>query len=319
MHVRNDLPDVQQRRPEVSAALAAVVERLTAKSLARRYASGAELVADLESALAIESARTTAPPGREATAVLRSLPPAASSRVPLRVRRPAALTVAGIVGLAVVAGGRGVRAGARPQGQLGAAEPAAVAPRSSPSISPRSAAHQYNPFGTSPENAQIAGYAIDGDPSTGWRTSTYRDGTLGKSGVGIYVDARSRRRRRRGGRSRPRRRGSTSRSGGGLGAGAALHGDRSAGNQPAAGSAGRCSARPSTVGAKRTIALAPVVERRYYLLWITSLGADPTRAPRSVEIAEFTLLRERTPTRGSRARARGARARSRRAPRRARG
>ena len=33
MHVRNELPDVQQRRPEVSAALAAVVERATAKPL----------------------------------------------------------------------------------------------------------------------------------------------------------------------------------------------------------------------------------------------------------------------------------------------
>src|SRR5579871_5045238 len=31
MHVRNEIPDVQQRRPEVSAALASVIERATAK------------------------------------------------------------------------------------------------------------------------------------------------------------------------------------------------------------------------------------------------------------------------------------------------
>ena len=44
-HVREGLPDVQRRRPEVSAALAAVVERATAKELRNRYASMADLVA----------------------------------------------------------------------------------------------------------------------------------------------------------------------------------------------------------------------------------------------------------------------------------
>ena len=39
MHVREELPDVQRKRPEVSAALAAVLERATAKQLARRYAA----------------------------------------------------------------------------------------------------------------------------------------------------------------------------------------------------------------------------------------------------------------------------------------
>jgi hypothetical protein len=30
--------------------------------------------------------------------------------------------------------------------------------------------------------------------------------------------------------------------------------------------------------------------RRYYLLWITSLGPDPSHTPKSVSIAEFILL-----------------------------
>src|SRR5438132_6550399 len=38
-HVREGLPDVRRRRPEISAALAAVVERATAKELANRYGS----------------------------------------------------------------------------------------------------------------------------------------------------------------------------------------------------------------------------------------------------------------------------------------
>src|SRR5512132_239262 len=57
-HVREPLPDLQRRRPECSAALAAVVERATAKETRNRYASVSEMVHDLEEALAIEAART---------------------------------------------------------------------------------------------------------------------------------------------------------------------------------------------------------------------------------------------------------------------
>ena len=50
-HVRETVPDVRRLRPEVSAALAAVIERATAKELSERYADDDEMVADLESAL----------------------------------------------------------------------------------------------------------------------------------------------------------------------------------------------------------------------------------------------------------------------------
>ena len=56
-HVREELPDVQATRPEVSAALAAVVDTATAKRREDRYADDAELIADLEDVLAIETAR----------------------------------------------------------------------------------------------------------------------------------------------------------------------------------------------------------------------------------------------------------------------
>jgi tRNA A-37 threonylcarbamoyl transferase component Bud32 len=52
-HVREDVPDVQLARPEVSAATAAVVDRATAKDLARRYPDIPTLLADLEEALAL--------------------------------------------------------------------------------------------------------------------------------------------------------------------------------------------------------------------------------------------------------------------------
>src|ERR1700738_459007 len=56
-HVRETLPDVQSKRPEVSAALAAVVDNATAKHQEDRYADDAELIADLEDVLAIATDR----------------------------------------------------------------------------------------------------------------------------------------------------------------------------------------------------------------------------------------------------------------------
>src|SRR5438874_3901385 len=53
-HVREQLPDVQAKRPEVSAALASVLDTATAKRMADRYSSADELITDLEDALAIE-------------------------------------------------------------------------------------------------------------------------------------------------------------------------------------------------------------------------------------------------------------------------
>src|ERR687894_1402041 len=57
-HVREDLPDVQARRPEASATLASVLERMTDKDLRRRYPDAETLEGDLEEALAIEAARS---------------------------------------------------------------------------------------------------------------------------------------------------------------------------------------------------------------------------------------------------------------------
>src|SRR6266567_3914214 len=92
-HVREELPDVQLRRPEVSSALAAVVDRATAKDLGHRYGSDRELIADLEDVLAIETARSGQATG-EATAVIRTLPARARRRLPLRMRHPVALLAA---------------------------------------------------------------------------------------------------------------------------------------------------------------------------------------------------------------------------------
>src|ERR671917_553218 len=51
-HVREPLPNIQVRRPEVSSTLAAVVERATAKETNNRYETVDDMVHDLEQALA---------------------------------------------------------------------------------------------------------------------------------------------------------------------------------------------------------------------------------------------------------------------------
>src|SRR5215218_4202349 len=84
-HVREDIPDIQAVRPEVSATTAAVLDRMTDKDLAHRYADVPSLVADLEDALAIEAARSGTSTG-EATAVIRTLPAQARRRLPFRMR-----------------------------------------------------------------------------------------------------------------------------------------------------------------------------------------------------------------------------------------
>src|SRR5918999_605469 len=86
-HVREPMPDAQRRRPEISATLAAVVERATTKETDNRYATVDDMVHDLEEVLAIEAARTGQTTG-EATTVLRNLPGDTADFAPQRLRHP---------------------------------------------------------------------------------------------------------------------------------------------------------------------------------------------------------------------------------------
>jgi eukaryotic-like serine/threonine-protein kinase len=191
-HVREDLPDVQLRRPEISSALAAVVDRATEKDLDRRYHSAAELIADLEDVLPIEAARSGQASG-EVTTVLRTLPPDAQRRLPLRARRRARRLALAALVLAVAATaivGRVLLD--RTERGTGTRN----APPPSPGLEGvslrQSGAHDFDPLGTGGEHPDEAKAVVDQDPSTTWSTETYQDGNLGKAGVGIYVDAKPR-------------------------------------------------------------------------------------------------------------------------------
>ncbi len=140
-HVREEIPDVQHRRPEVSAATAAVVDRATAKDLARRYPDIPSLLADLEEVLAVEAARAGQATG-EVTTVLRTLHAPARGRLPWRMRHPVrwlgSLALLGgllALGLVLAAGhthrGGGPRRG-RQTGSLAGAPAADRGPRLQP-------------------------------------------------------------------------------------------------------------------------------------------------------------------------------------------
>jgi serine/threonine-protein kinase len=172
----------------VSAALAAVLDRATAKDLRSRYPDTASLQADLEEVLAIEASRSGEATG-EATAVLRTLPAPARRRLPLRVRHAGrALAGVAVVIALVVAGVLFALANSTHRG-TGIAPGVVASAQLVPDVLSEHAAHDYNPFGTGPEHPDEVGLAVDGDPSTAWTTEHYLNGNLGKPGVGLYVDA----------------------------------------------------------------------------------------------------------------------------------
>ncbi|MEA2375366.1 MAG: eukaryotic-like serine/threonine-protein kinase [Thermoleophilaceae bacterium] len=188
MHVREPLPDVQRTRPEISAALAAVIDRATAKECDNRYATVDEMVWDLEQALSIEAARAGEATG-EATTVLRALPDETADFAPGRLRRPGryvlmalAVAVAAVVVGFVLAGNAGQ---SNDRGGAAAAKRTAALVRV-----PLTAAHDYDPFGDDrSEHPEDAAKAIDRDPASTWATVHYSTGQLQKRGVGLYVDA----------------------------------------------------------------------------------------------------------------------------------
>ncbi len=186
-HVREELPDLQLRRPEVSSALAAVVDRATDKDLSRRYADDRELITDLEDVLAIETARAGQATG-EATTVLRTLPPGSRRRLPLRMRVDPKVAIA-LLALAAAATAAVLIIAAGKTERGTGASPGTPQPAGSEHVSlGRGAAHDYDPLADRREHPEQTIAALDRDPNTTWSTETYSNG-LQKAGVGLYLDA----------------------------------------------------------------------------------------------------------------------------------
>ena len=278
-HVRDDIPDIARIRPEVTAGVAAVLDRMTHKALERRYADTTSLEDDLEDALTHEAARRGRATG-EATAVLRTLspesvPPWVRARRPLTAGALVLLALAAVLALVLIDTGNPVKKG------TGAA--AGPAPKGTSSVSlSRGAAQDYDPFGDDEEHRDETANAIDNDPGTVWSTETYRDGSLAgsqglKPGVGLYVDAKP-------------EVGATAMKLQTLTPGwkATIYA-APPGAIPESVDDGWTEVGADTIDKKKkTVALDTAgTKYRYYLVWITALPPDDDR----VEIAEVSLFR----------------------------
>jgi hypothetical protein len=188
-HVREDPPDVQSLRPEISAATASVLDRAMVKDLASRYPDAETMARDLEDVLAVEASRSGQATG-EVTSVLRTLPGRTRSRLPWRMRHPArwavSLALLGVIVAIVLVAAAGQThrgTGVGSDVQRAGLEPVQLS---------QTAAHGYNPFGTGPENRDRVDNVVDNDPNTTWRTEQYYEGNLRKAGgvgLGLYLDA----------------------------------------------------------------------------------------------------------------------------------
>ena len=265
-HVNEDMPDIQVRRPEVSSALAAVVDRATVKDPSGRYIDMATMLDDLESALEVEIARAGSSTG-EATNVLRSVPGPRR-----RIFTPRRMSLAGIaivliaaavaLGIAALTGEEGP---SREGNKATGAGPIAI-----------EGATDFDPegTGTAGEHPEEVRFATDGNPTgTAWTTEDYSAGLAGlKSGVGIYVDA-----------------------------GEPVEASELKVVTPTPGWTGEVYASNeepddlagwgepvgsvSNAGEDETVSLDVPEGAQYYLLWITDLGDNST-----VEISDIRLL-----------------------------
>jgi serine/threonine-protein kinase len=193
-HVREDFPDVQLMRPEVSAQLAAVLDRMTEKDLAQRHPDAHTLEVDLEDALAAEATRTGHATG-EATAVLRTLPADTRRRLPLRLRLRVPVLL--LVLMTAIAGAAAYllldQAADRTQRGTGTGVSTPAPGEQIVSVK-RTSANDFDPLGDDKEeHPEEAPLAVDQDAGTEWTTEGYVNDTLnkpaGEPGVGIYVDA----------------------------------------------------------------------------------------------------------------------------------
>ena len=189
-HVREDLPDVQMRRPEVSAGLAAILDRMTDKHLEHRYPDAAH-ARGRPRGRARRRGRPLGPLDRRGHRGDRDAPrahqapPAAAHAPPLpRLRRDRRAGARQRAAAVLVHPGPGAdrarhrrgqgQAAAGHEGRLGQAHLGAGL---RPARRRRRARRQ-------------ARLAVDKDPGTAWTTESYSGATLaGKKGVGLYVDA----------------------------------------------------------------------------------------------------------------------------------
>jgi serine/threonine-protein kinase len=184
-HVRDPVPSVRARRPDVPARVDAVLTRAMAKRPADRYPSMAALAAALESCLT----GVDAEPEADATGVITRPPhrsPSATAAATRPLVRRSRLRRLGIVflGAAVVVGNLVVLQFVLEDGLPGLGDGGDPIPVEV------SAVADFDPLGDGTEHPESVELATDGDPTTFWESETYR--SFEKDGVGIVLDTNAR-------------------------------------------------------------------------------------------------------------------------------
>jgi hypothetical protein len=171
-HMRDPVPSVRERRPDVSPRVDELVQRAMAKRPDGRFSSTPALVAALEACLAEE--RGERPADRAPTQVVRRAP---SARRPGGRSRRARSSLPLLLALIVVMAGAAllgfIVTNRAEDGGGGSAELTAVS--------------DFDPEGGDGEHPEDVPAATDGEAATFWTTETYSSFT--KSGVGIVLDA----------------------------------------------------------------------------------------------------------------------------------
>jgi eukaryotic-like serine/threonine-protein kinase len=273
-HVNEELPDVQRRRPELSAAAALTIERATSKDPAKRYHSIEEMIGDLETALEVEAARAGSTEG-EATTVLDAVRPrrrwlrGRSRRSVVGGLAVLALAAAAVVAVVFISSGDVGGGG----GETG--KPIAV-----------SSATDFDPQGDDEESGSTVGQAVDGNPTgTSWVTEHYDSDTFAGTktgpdpGVGVYVKTDS--------PARPQKMEVRSQAGGWDGQVFAA----SSGPPEDIEGWGQPVGEVSNADTRQTIDLRVSRPSQYFLLWFTKAAAATDQEGRyQVSISDIKLI-----------------------------
>jgi eukaryotic-like serine/threonine-protein kinase len=231
-HLRDPVPSLRERRPDVPAELDAIVQRALAKRPEDRFPSTEEFISALEAVGPLPAAPSPPLPRLRPAGRLRR-----RSTSELMLVAGIALALAAVVGGALASrGGDGETVGA-------AKGPGGAATR-------LSALADFDPEGDGREHPEDVPAATDGDPATYWTTEGYR--SFQKSGVGLVLDA--------GGSVDLEALVVRSDEPG-------FQAEVRASNRPDAGFV--TVSGMQTVGAQTVFPLAGEDEYRYYLLWIT--------------------------------------------------
>jgi eukaryotic-like serine/threonine-protein kinase len=197
-HLNDPVPDVRERRRDVSPRVAAAVARAMAKDPEERFPSMDAFAAELEACL-VELERGEEGPGPGDAAATQIVPPRVVRETrprPARARRrrsawPALLLAVGILALAGVAAFALLAGGELPggleggQGNDGQAQGEQAGPVQLQGV------RAWDPHGDDREHDDTAPQATDGNADTFWRTERYRASfsAIGKPGVGLVLDA----------------------------------------------------------------------------------------------------------------------------------